>query len=263
MLDGTSTTTTTTTGNDSPGRLHLDVSGFSLTTGASCASTTTTTTSGTTGLSGGEGSIDNFKIVGATNTSLNEGDNDTVYGFEFKEPTALTLSGVNRVDYDVYNSNSNQARSAPWNRLPDGRALERQRRRSHRWMSLTQSDVYSERRHRQPPVTTWAAALVTRSYRIRFDNLNDVVKEGTTVDYYLKLYTDSGISDQATRRGCSTTDLARLPQGLRATDAEGIQQYTTTNTSTNSLYGDCRQRHDRISDPLDGLGQPSDHDGHG
>jgi peptidoglycan hydrolase-like protein with peptidoglycan-binding domain len=48
---------------------------FSSTTGQACGTTTTTGP-----LSGGEGSINNFKTVGASNTSLNQADSDQVLG---------------------------------------------------------------------------------------------------------------------------------------------------------------------------------------
>ncbi|HEV7121564.1 MAG TPA: peptidoglycan-binding protein, partial [Candidatus Paceibacterota bacterium] len=85
---------------------------------ASAGGSTTTTTGGTTGgttstgpLSGGEGSIDNFKTIGATNTTLNQADSQQVLGFEFKADGSDLQ--VNRVDFDIVN-NLSTGTLRPW-----------------------------------------------------------------------------------------------------------------------------------------------------
>jgi peptidoglycan hydrolase-like protein with peptidoglycan-binding domain len=183
---------------------------------------TGTGSTGTGSLSGGEGSIDNFKLVGASNTSLNAGDNDTVYGFEFKA-TGSDLS-VNRVDYDVYNSNNSGA-LRPWNVFQTAEL----------WNGNTKvasQDVSSQSNWSQDGTDNTTGNTI---YRVRFDSLNNVVKMGNTADYYLKLYTQNAISNS---NSGATFSVTLAPQGLRATDAMGIQQYTTSNTTWNTVSVD-------------------------
>lgn len=177
--------------------------------------TTTTTTTGTTGpLSGGEGSLDNFKIVGATNTSLNASDSDTVYGFEFKA-TGSDLA-VSRVDYDVYNSGSTGA-TRPWSIFKTATLM-------HGNTTVASVDASN--------MSNWSedgtGSNGNQIYRVRFDNLKDVVAMGSTADYYLQLSTQNAISNSNTG---GTYTLFLASQGVRATDARGLQQYSTTGTT--------------------------------
>ncbi len=177
--------------------------------------TTTTTTTGTTGtLNGGEGSLDNFKIVGATNTSLNASDSDTVYGFEFKATGSDLM--VSRVDYDVYNSNGTGA-TRPWSIFKTATLM-------HGNTTVASVDASN--------MSNWSedgtGSNGNQIYRVRFDNLKDVVTLGSTADYYLQLSTQNAISNSNTG-GTYTVFLAS--QGVRATDARGLQQYSTTGTT--------------------------------
>jgi len=177
--------------------------------------TTTTTTTGTTGtLNGGEGSLDNFKIVGATNTSLNASDSDTVYGFEFKATGSDLM--VSRVDYDVYNSNGTGA-TRPWSIFKTATLM-------HGNTTVASVDASN--------MSNWSedgtGSNGNQIYRVRFDNLKDVVTNGSTADYYLQLSTQNAISNSNTG-GTYTVFLAS--QGVRATDARGLQQYSTTGTT--------------------------------
>lgn len=192
---GTTTTTTTTTGG-------------------------TTTGSTTTVLSGGEGSIDNFKIIGASSTTLQASDSDTVYGFEFKADGSDLL--VNRVDYDVYNSNSNSVGATrPWNVFKTATLMNGNT--TIATVDATNMNNWSE---------DGTAGNGNQIYRFRFDGLNDVVRMGNTVDYYLMLSTQGAISD-SNSGGHYAVSLAS--QGVRAVDAKGIQQYSTSGTSYNTI----------------------------
>jgi hypothetical protein len=188
--------------------------GFSPTTGMSCSTTTTTTNTGP--LSGGEGSIDNFKIVGATASSLNAADTDTVYGFEFKA-SGSDLS-VNRVDYDMYLSTAGtvSASTRPWNVFQSAKLM----RGTSVVATIDASDM-----------NKWSqdgtAANGNQVYRLRFDNVNDVVRNGSTADYYLQLSTQNVINS-TNNNNVYTVTLA--PQGVRTTDAKGINQYSSSAT---------------------------------
>lgn len=193
--------------------------------GTTTGGTTTGGTTSTGPLSGGEGSIDNFKTIGATNTTLGQGDSDQVLGFEFKADGSDLQ--VNRVDFDIVNSN-NVGSVRPWGvfqtaTLMNGSATVGT-------VDLTNANNFSE---------DGTGANGNQQYRIRFDNLKDVVKNGNTVDYTLTLSTQNSISVSNTGANYTVT----LPnQGVRAVDAMGIQQYSsssivaTVNTS-NSTAG--------------------------
>ncbi len=185
--------------------------------GGSTTTTTTTTTGGTTTtgtLSGGEGSLDNFKIVGATNTSLNASDSDTIYGFEFKA-TGSDLA-VSRVDYDVYLSAGSGA-THPWSIFKTATLM-------HGNTTVASVDASN--------MSNWSedgtASNSNQIYRIRFDGLKDVVKMDTTADYYLMLSTQNAISNS---NAGGTYSVTLASQGVRATDAMGLQQYSTTGTT--------------------------------
>ncbi len=204
----TTTTTTTTTTGCAAG------AAFSSTTGQACGTSTTTTGH----LTGGEGSLDNFKIVGSSNTSFNQGDSEQAYGFEFKADGSDLQ--VNRVDYDIYNSNG-AGTQRPWNVFQTATLMNG---------SNTVGTVDASN------INNWSqdgtAGNGNQIYRIRFDGLKDVVKVGNTADYYLTLTTQGSISN-SNSGGVYTLYLAG--QGVRATDAMGIQQYTSSNNGSNAL----------------------------
>ena len=185
--------------------------------------TTTTTTGGTTTtttgpLAGGEGSLDNFKIVGSSNTSFNQGDTEQVYGFEFKA-NGSDLQ-VNRVDYDIYNSN-NVGTLRPWNVFQTATLMDGN-------TTIGTVDASNQANWSQDGT----GGNGNQIYRIRFDGLKDVVKNGATADYYLTLSTQNAISS-SNANGVYSLYLAG--QGVRATDAMGIQQYTSSNNGSTAL----------------------------
>ena len=202
-------------------RAKVNASGGTSTTGG-----TSTGGTSTGGLSGAEGSIDNFKTVGASNTSLNAADSDQVLGFEFKADGSDLQ--VNRVDFDFVNT-SGQGTIRPWGlfqtaTLMDGNTV------------IGTVDASNQANWSQD-----GTSAGVQVYRIRFDGLKDVVRMGNTADFYLKVSTQSGISNSNVGTGAVYT--ITLPnQGVRAVDAMGIQQYSsatvvTSATVTNTTSG--------------------------
>ncbi len=172
-----------------------------------------TTTGGT--LAGAEGSIDNFKTVGASNTSLNSADSDQVLGFEFRA-TGSDLQ-VNRVDFDVVN-NSGTGTIRPWGVFQTATLMDGN-------TTIGTVDASNEANWSQDGTSANGVQI----YRVRFDGLKDVVKNGSTADFYLTLSTQNAIS-QSNQGGTYTITLPN--QGLRAVDATGIQQYSSATVTT-------------------------------
>lgn len=211
---GSTTTTTTTTTTSSVAGCAAGAA-FSSTTGQACGTTTTTT--GT--LNGAEGSIDNFKTVGASSTSFNAGDTEQVYGFEFKADGS-DLS-INRIDYDVYKfSGSGSVR--PWNVLQTATLMDGN-------TTIATLDASNQNNWSQDGTDN---STQNQIYRIRFDGLKDVVKMGNTADYFLTFTTQSAVS---TSNAGATYKVALAAQGVRATDAMGIQQYSPSSQSWSSF----------------------------
>jgi hypothetical protein len=205
-------------------RAKVNAAAGSSTTTTTTGGTTTTTTSGP--LTGAEGSINNFKSVGASNTSLLQSDSQQVLGFEFKAGGSDLQ--VNRVDFDVYNNN-NSGTVRPWGVFQTATLMDGAK-------TIGTVDVSNQANWSQDGIN---AATGNQIYRVRFDGLNDVVKNGSTADFYLTLSTQNGISTGNSGGNYTIT----LPsQGLRAVDAKGIQQYTSSNLSatasvTNTVNG--------------------------
>ncbi len=212
----TTTTTTTTVSGCAPG------ASFSSTTGQACSTTT-----GTTTLSGGEGSIDNFQTIGASSTTFNAGDTEQVMGFSFKADGSDLA--VNRVNFDVVltSQSSGNGSPRPWNFFQTATLMDGN-------TTIATVDATNQNNWSQD-----GTVGAYQQYRISFTGLNDVVKEGTTGSYYLSFTTQSAVSDS----NAGGTYTVTLPsQGLRATDAMGLQQYsdtspTATFTITNSQNG--------------------------
>jgi peptidoglycan hydrolase-like protein with peptidoglycan-binding domain len=211
----------------------VNAAGGTTTTTTGTTTTTTTTTGGTTtttpvALSGGAGSIDNFKIVGALTTSFNAADTEQVYGVEFKANPASDLM-VNRMDFDVWQT-SVAGSPRPWNFFQTATLM-----RAGNPTPIATVDATNPLNWSQDGTTNG-----TQIYRIRFAPLTDVVKAGTTADYYLSFTTQGAIS--STNAG-GTYTLQLVSQGVRAADALGIQQYSSTGvtaatfTVTNTTQG--------------------------
>ena len=206
----TTTTTTTTTAGCAVG------AAFSSTTGQAC-----TTTTGTTGtLSGGEGSVNNFQTIGASTVTLGQGANQNVYGFSFVAGGS-DLS-VDRINYDVVLGVGNTQTTAsihPWNvfqtaTLTDGSGN-----------TIATVDASNQNNWSQEGTGGYQGS--TQIYRIGFVGLNQIVKENTTKTYYLKLSTQNVISSS---NATGQYDVSLEGQGLRATDALGLQEYSPSAT---------------------------------
>jgi hypothetical protein len=192
---------------------------YSSTTGQACG---TTTTGGTTSgpLMGAEGSISDFKIIGATVTNLNSADQDTVYGVEFRA-TGSDLQ-VNRVDYNTYLSTagSGTASTRPWTVF--GKAMLMRGNTTIATRDASDMNNWSQ---------DGTASNGNTIYRLRFDGINDVVKMDTKAQYYLQLTTQSNVN-QSNNGNVFTLFLPS--QGIRATDARGISQYSSSSNQTNA-----------------------------
>jgi peptidoglycan hydrolase-like protein with peptidoglycan-binding domain len=210
----TTTTTTTTVAGCAPG------AAFSSTTGAACGSSTTTT-SGSTTLSGGEGSINNFQSIGATTNTLGQSGSQQVLGFEFQAGGSDLL--VNRIDYDIVNQNGTGT-VRPWNVFQTA-TLTDASGNTIATLDASNQNNYSE----DGTGNSTYGYNGDQIYRLRFDNLNEVVKEGTEATYYLTLSTQNVISSANNN---AQYTVALTSQGLRATDALGLQQYSPSSATT-------------------------------
>ena len=208
-MGGSTTGGTTTVSGCAPG------AAYSSTTGQPCSSTTT----GGGTLTGGEGTINNFQIVGANNVTLGAGATQQVYGFQFVAGGS-DLS-VNRIYYDVYNTTLTGT-TRPWvifqnATLKDGSGTV-----------VATIDATNQANWSQDGT----AANGNQIYRLSYENVNNVVKMNATQTYYLTLSTQGAF---ATNTYGGVYSVALAPQGMRATDALGLQQYSTSNAATASL----------------------------
>jgi peptidoglycan hydrolase-like protein with peptidoglycan-binding domain len=226
---GTTTTTTTTTSTVAgcaPGAM------FSSTTGQTCTTTTTTgttttgtTTTGTTALSGGEGSINNFQTVGAQSITLGTGASQQVAGFQFM--AGGSDLDISRIYYQIYNPN-NTGTTRPWNvfqtaTLTDGSGN-----------TVATLDASNQNNYSEDGTVTTGTGTGNQIYRLDFENINQVVKMNATQQYYLTLSTQSAFASGNVVSG--TQFMVGLDaQGLRATDAEGIQQYSPSTPSLSTV----------------------------
>jgi peptidoglycan hydrolase-like protein with peptidoglycan-binding domain len=197
MLGTTTTTTTTTTG-------------------------TTTTSTGTATLTGGEGSINNFQTVGASNITLGTGASQQVYGFQFQ--AGGSDLEVNRIYYDIANVGTSGT-TRPWNVFQTA-TLTDSSGDTIATLDATNQNNWSE----DGTVPSGDGGAGNQIYRLDFENVNQVVKEGTTQTYYLSLTTQGAFASGNVAAGTQYS-VSLADQGLRATDAMGLQQYSPSNTS--------------------------------
>jgi peptidoglycan hydrolase-like protein with peptidoglycan-binding domain len=207
---GTTTTTTTTTSTAG----CVAGAAFSSTTGQAC--TTTTSTGGSTSLTGGEGSVNNFQTIGASTTILGQGANQNVYGFSFM--AGGSDLNVDRINYSVVLSSDNTQATAsihPWNVFQTATLTDSS--------GNTIATVDATNQNNWSQEGTGGYQGDTQVYQITFSGLNQVVKEGATQTYYLKLSTQSVISSANANAKYA---VMLESQGLRATDALGLQEYS-------------------------------------
>ena len=207
------TTTTTTVAGCAPGAM------YSSTTGQACGTSTTTT--GSTTLSGGEGSINNFQTVGASNVTLGTGASQQVYGFQFMAGGSDLL--VNRIYFAVSNPTLNGT-TRPWN-VFNTATLTNGAGQTVATVDATNQANWSE---------DGTLGNGNQIYRLDFENVNQVVKENATQDYYLTLSTDGAFAAGNVVSGTQFT-VGLDSQGLRATDAMGLQQYSPSTAGTSTI----------------------------
>jgi peptidoglycan hydrolase-like protein with peptidoglycan-binding domain len=204
-------------------RAKLNAMG-STTTTTTTTTTGGTTTTGSTTLSGGEGSIDNFQYLGSpSNTSLYQGQAQQVFGFQFNADGSDLQ--INRVDFDVTNTgvavngNNLGGQDRPWAILQTATLYDGSN-------VIGTVDASNQNNWSQD------GNLVTghQTYRLRFDNLNDVVKMGSQPSFYVAFTAQNGVSNA----NQTQYQVVLADQGVRATDAQGIEQYSPSNTATTS-----------------------------
>jgi peptidoglycan hydrolase-like protein with peptidoglycan-binding domain len=191
--------------------------------GGSTTTTTTTTTSPTT-LTGGEGSVNNFIILGSpSNTTVYQGQMAQVFGFQF------VASGsdldVQRVDLDVTNNgavvNGGSGQDRPWDILQTATLYDG----SH---VIGTVDASNQNNWSQDGTEFTSH----QTYRIEFTGLNDVVKNGAQANYYVAFTAQNGVSTA----NQTQYSVQVASQGIRAVDALGLQEYSSGSQSTGVTF---------------------------
>ncbi len=216
----TTTTTTTTVAGCAAGAM------YSSTTGQACGTSTATGP-----LSGGEGSINNLQVLGApNNVTVYQGQTGQVYGFQFM--SSGSDLNINRVDFDLTNTaasvgtGSTGGNDRPWAVLQtatlyDGSTVVGT-------VDATNPSNWSQDGY----ATVNGTTSTHQTYRIRFDNLHDVVKMGTTHQLFVSFTAQNGVSNA----NQTQYQIQLASQGVRAVDAEGIQQYSTSGNSNSTTF---------------------------
>lgn len=186
---------------------------YSSTTGQPCG----TSSSSSGSLTGGEGMITNYKNVGASNTALNAGQSNTVYGVEF-QASGSDLA-VDRMSFDAYLS-SGSGSTRPWTVFQQAQLMRGS-------TVIATIDASNMNNWSQDGTATSNGNTI---YRLNYVGMNDVVKMGQTADYYLVLSTQANIN--SANNGNVFTVYQPL-QGIRATDAKGLSEYSSSQ-GTNS-----------------------------
>ena len=174
-------------------------------------STGTGSGNSTTGLSGGSGKLKNVDTLGDVESDIHEGDSATkVIGFE---ATAQDSDiAVQRLDVTFTISSNVSGSSASLNRYVDTVA------------------VYQDGK-KLASMDGGAGDKNGRVWTVRFADLNGVIKEGDTSDFYVEVTPVSGIGSNED----GETITAAIPsEGIRAIDAEGVSETYTTSPSNNS-----------------------------
>lgn len=188
---------------------------FSSTTGQPCAGGSSTT------ISGGEGSIDNLQVLGSpSNTTLYQGQTQQVFGVKFQADGSDLQ--VNRVDFDVTNNGvvvntTGIGQDRPWAVLQTATLYDGSN-------VIGTVDASNMNNWSQDGNLLGAAH---QTYRLRFGGMNDVVKMGSQVNYYLAFTAQNGISNA----NQTQFSVSLANSGIRATDAKGINQYSGSNTN--------------------------------
>jgi peptidoglycan hydrolase-like protein with peptidoglycan-binding domain len=206
------TTTTSTVAGCAAGAM------YSSTTGQACGTMTTTggtTTGGSTTLSGSEGSVNNFQTIGASNVTLGTGASQQVYGFQFQ--AGGSDLNVSRIYFDISNSGSTGT-TRPWNVFSTA-TLTNGSGQTIATLDGSNQNNYSE----DGTIPQGSAGAGNQIYRLDFENVNQVVKMNDTQSYYLTLSTQGAF---ATGNAGGVYNVGLASQGLRATDAMGLQEYS-------------------------------------
>jgi peptidoglycan hydrolase-like protein with peptidoglycan-binding domain len=209
----TTTTTTSTVAGCVAGAM------YSSTTGQACGTTTTTTTGGSTSLTGGEGSVNNFQTIGASNVTLGTGASQQVYGFQFQ--AGGSDLNVSRIYFDIANIAATGT-SRPWNIFQTATLT------NSSGQTVATLDATNQANYSEDGTVTDGPGVGNQIYRLDFENVNQVVKMNSTQSYYLTFTTQGAF---ATNNAGGSYAVALANQGLRATDAMGLQEYSPSNTA--------------------------------
>jgi len=195
--------------------------------GTSTTTTTTTTTTSPTTLSGGEGSVNNFQVLGSpSNVTLYQSQMSQVYGFQF-QASGSDLD-VQRVDMDLTNTGSavngsgSTGQDRPWDILQTATLYDGSN-------VIGTVDASNQANWSQDGTSQVAGH---QTYRIEFAGLNDVVREGATANYYVAFTAQNGVSTA----NQTQYDVQVAAQGIRAVDADGLQEYSGGSASTAGTF---------------------------
>lgn len=162
----------------------------------------------TGGLSGGDGDFKDFDVLGSpSNTDVDEGETEEVFGFEFEADDSDLQ--IERIDVLASSTNSNEDR--PWKVIEE--------------MSIV-IDGDEVATVDASDEDNWDETSTDDTYSIRFDDVDYVVDEGDTV----KVYVSVTASDDLDTDETGTWDISLEDDGVRALNAEGIDVYEGVDT---------------------------------
>ncbi|MDB5189577.1 MAG: Penicillin-resistant dd-carboxypeptidase-like protein [Parcubacteria group bacterium] len=182
---------------------------FSSTTGQACGSSTTTTT--TSSLSGGAGKLKNVDSLGDVESDLKEGDSATkVLGFSADAQDSDVA--VQRVDVTL--SIAAGSGSASANKYVDTVSLYQDGKK------LASMDASAGDKN-------------GRVWTYRFSDVNGVIREGKTGNFYVEV---TPVSSVGSSESAVVLTAAIPTDGIRAVDAEGVSEtYSVTGGSSETF----------------------------
>ena len=146
-----------------------------------------------------------------------------MYGFQF------TAGGsdlqVSRLYFDIANTTTTGT-TRPWNIFNTATLTDASGN------TIATLDASNQNNYSEDGDIQSGSGQGNQIYRLDFENLNTIVKMNATQTYYLTLSTQSAF---ATGNVGGTYEVGLAPQGLRATDALGLQDYSTSNTDFSTV----------------------------
>ncbi len=162
-------------------------------------------------LKGGEASLEDFDAKDGNDSDTSEGaEGVEIMAFEFDVEDGD--ASVNRVDVVFQNDSSSVGDEEPWNVFDSLTLLANGKKVAE--LDASDEDEWSEEGNTSP-----------ESYRARFTGMDVVVDEGETVEFTIEADIASNVDDVTSSVDVNWT-LYVDDSGIRATDGEGIDQYT-------------------------------------